>query len=157
MKNTALASIAVVAAPISIDAAITGEMFTIKAGISALSQYTINDGKVNLVGVFSDGLLFYQSSSVFGAAFEVNINFKHNFKFTTRSIFFDKPFKDFTIEASVSALTGFKTSSTSNFLSEESKKLGSLIIELSNQFANYGLQNEVKKKNKPKNKTDETK
>lgn len=112
-----------------------------------MSQATFNEGKVNLAGVVSDGLFFYQASSIIGAGFELNIDFGNNFEFTTSSVLTgDKSLKEFGIEYSSSILFGAKTSLFSKYLDSSSKFLGETMLEFSNQIGNYGLQKGIKDK-----------
>ncbi|PKP12727.1 MAG: hypothetical protein CVU08_08970 [Bacteroidetes bacterium HGW-Bacteroidetes-3] len=150
VKNVGLSVLAVPLAPLAVEygvSTLTFEAFAAKATISGLAQATFNDGKVNLAGVVSDGLLFYQASSITGAGFELNIDFGNNFEFSSRSILTgDKSLKEFGIEASSSVLFGAKTSFFSKYLDSSSKFIGETVLEFSNQIGNYGVQKGVKDK-----------
>ena len=150
VKNVGLSMAAIPLAPLAVEygvSTLTFEAFAAKATISGLAQATFNEGKVNLAGVVSDGLFFYQASSIIGAGFELNIDFGNNFEFTTSSVLTgDKSLKEFGIEYSSSILFGAKTSLFSKYLDSSSKFLGETMLEFSNQIGNYGLQKGIKDK-----------
>jgi RHS repeat-associated protein len=84
------------------------EYWGIKAGISAGSQALLNDGKVNLIGVFTDAILGFGSSSVIQSGLNIEYDFlndKTEIKYLSNGI----SSRQFLLGSSVGILFGSKS------------------------------------------------
>jgi RHS repeat-associated protein len=142
-------STAVAAAPSAFGIAsdFTLKTFAFKAGTSAVVQGIVNDGKINLIGVVSDGALGFGSSAIISSSADLNLSVKSaSFDFT--SIGNGISPNKFLYNSSVNLLFGAK----GDFLSSQMKAGGAnpfLSDGLSNtlyQFSSNGLSKAYDKK-----------
>jgi RHS repeat-associated protein len=99
------------------------EYWGIKAGISAGSQALLNDGKVNLIGVFTDATLGFGSSSVI----QSSLNFEYDFlKDKTEIKYLGNGIssRQFLLGSSVGILFGSKSEGLNNLLNTTNSKKG---------------------------------
>jgi RHS repeat-associated protein len=129
------------------------QMGLIKTGISAGSQYIINDN-INFVGALSDGYLTTGTGSFIGSAFEINYDFKND-SFSRKLIFgkgeHSKSMQDFSIEFGTSLFFGSRNDYFGKHINASeteglAKGLATGMLEASGQLGNYGTQTGIKEK-----------